>query len=384
MKTAIRRTVVLLTGIIVLGLIAIVGVPMAQAGPVQPVCKSTVTSDVILTGDLDCSGNSGTDVALTVGADDITINLNGHSIIGPDSVSGKCPAFFADTTNRTIGILVDGFDNTIILNGVVRDFERGIRVKDATGVEIKGIEAYNNAFSAARFRENVDVTLNNVNFHDNLNDAMGVNPGSHVTMMNSSVVDNCASGIFVFLASFDVKNSSFVGNFRAAINLWGSSGAIENNLIEGNNSDTTNSGSTDFGQITLVDPGAGGDTLIRCNDIRDSIDANAGAIQRGIGARISTGAGTGDVLITKNIFTNNPQGGIFIDENGSGSSTIEVHKNSFDSANLAVAFDAGATNWTIDASKNFVGTGGYGAPPASNTLTTDPDLKKPQHCRGGS
>ena len=218
----------------------------AQAA--TPSCGDTLTSNVTFKSDLDCSSLTGSAAApvaaLTVGADNVTINLNGHSITGPDSVIGICPAFFSSTTNRIIGILVDGFDHTNILNGAVNDFEFGIMVKNASDVSIRNIETDNNAFNGVNAGDADGVlpsavggvhnlVLNRVNIHDTHNDGMAVSQGSHATVMNGWIVDNCASGAFVWPKSLfgtvpadrgghaDFKNNQITGNFRSAINYWG-------------------------------------------------------------------------------------------------------------------------------------------------------------------
>ena len=178
------------------------------------------------------------------GSEKLNLTVNGHSITGPDSVIGICPAFFSSTTNRTIGILVDGFDHTNILNGAVNDFEFGIMVKNASDVSIRNIETDNNAFNGVNAGDADGVlpsavggvhnlVLNRVNIHDTHNDGMAVSQGSHATVMNGWIVDNCASGAFVWPKSLfgtvpadrgghaDFKNNQITGNFRSAINYWG-------------------------------------------------------------------------------------------------------------------------------------------------------------------
>lgn len=250
--------------------------------PPQPTCGDIVTSNVSLTGDLVCSGLTGTPgtpvFALKVGADNVTINLGGFSILGPASFgaigtnAGACPSSFGATTNRTIGILVDGFDGARILNGSVNSFEFGMMLKSAENVRISNVEAANNAFNALSVGDFdgqspsakggvLNLAVDRVYFHDNRNDAIGVSAGSQMSMSNSLVKDNCASGIFAAprsfggfpastpLANVEIKSSAFVDNFRSAVNFWGAEGSVENSLIKGNN--VTAGGGSDFGQISL-------------------------------------------------------------------------------------------------------------------------------------
>ena len=62
----------------VLGLLTLNG---AQAANTQPNCGDTITADTRLDGDLvDCPNNG-----IVIGADDITLDLNGHRIDGDGS-----------------------------------------------------------------------------------------------------------------------------------------------------------------------------------------------------------------------------------------------------------------------------------------------------------
>ncbi len=56
---------------------------VAQPVSAQVGCQEIVTADVTLTADLDCTGFTGT--ILTVGANGITIDGQGHRIIAPDA-----------------------------------------------------------------------------------------------------------------------------------------------------------------------------------------------------------------------------------------------------------------------------------------------------------
>ena len=70
-----------------------------------------------------------------------------------------------------------GWDDVTIKNGIITGFERGIRLKNGTGLVVKDIEAHSNDFSALRIRDNAEVKVDNVYFHDNFDDSMGVSTG---------------------------------------------------------------------------------------------------------------------------------------------------------------------------------------------------------------
>ncbi|MEV7006790.1 right-handed parallel beta-helix repeat-containing protein [Streptosporangium sp. NPDC051022] len=83
-----------------------------SAAPVQVRCGDVVISDVTLTADLVCPDNT----ALVVGADNLVIDLAGHTIRGPGSPGS--------------GIEIGGHHNTVVDNGTISGFTSGI---SATG-----------------------------------------------------------------------------------------------------------------------------------------------------------------------------------------------------------------------------------------------------------
>jgi hypothetical protein len=91
--------------------------PAAQAA--APKCGDTVTKDVTLTADLDCSAG-GTN-GLYVGRDGVTIDLNHHKIIGAGGSDGY------------EGIENDGYNDVTIENGTVQGFKDQILLNDVVG-----------------------------------------------------------------------------------------------------------------------------------------------------------------------------------------------------------------------------------------------------------
>ena len=72
-------------------------------------CGDSITRDITLKGDLDCSSAP---FAFEVFANDVTIDLNGFTLSG---------------TNTLVGISVSDFDRLTVKNGVVRGFSLAIR-----------------------------------------------------------------------------------------------------------------------------------------------------------------------------------------------------------------------------------------------------------------
>jgi parallel beta-helix repeat protein len=87
------------------------------AGAADDLCGTTVTQDLRLDHDLVCTG-----AGLVIGADDITVNLDGHTITG---------------SGTGVGIRVALRSRVTIKGGTVRNFETGIMVANSSQVIVK-------------------------------------------------------------------------------------------------------------------------------------------------------------------------------------------------------------------------------------------------------
>ena len=100
----------------VLGLLTLNG---AQAANTQPNCGDTITADTRLDGDLvDCPNNG-----IVIGADDITLDLNGHRIDGDSTPAAGCNP---RKEPCDIGVANDGHDGVTVKRGSLRDFGIGV------------------------------------------------------------------------------------------------------------------------------------------------------------------------------------------------------------------------------------------------------------------
>lgn len=114
----------------VLALVATL-VSAAPASAEELTCGQVITTSVVLTHDLrDCP-----DDGLVVGASNIVINLNGHTIDGdepPDYVGGN-------------GIVVPGpYHGVTIKNGTIRGFSWGIELNNTKGNKLKQLTVTEN------------------------------------------------------------------------------------------------------------------------------------------------------------------------------------------------------------------------------------------------
>src|SRR5215213_1855095 len=102
----------------VLGLSALAA-PPADARKAPLSCGDTITSDTTLHADLtNCQSNG-----IVIGADDVTLDLNGHTIDGDGTPDSTCDP---STGFCDLGVVVEGHSGVVVKNGLVRQFLAGL------------------------------------------------------------------------------------------------------------------------------------------------------------------------------------------------------------------------------------------------------------------
>ena len=102
--------------------------PSTQPLAISPSCGQVITQNVVLTSNLNCADSDG----LIVGASDIVVDLNGHTISGPDVDS--------DTkTSSKVGIMIPNMNNVVVHDGTIEGFQAGILMTGSQNVEVKGV-----------------------------------------------------------------------------------------------------------------------------------------------------------------------------------------------------------------------------------------------------
>ena len=105
------------------------GMLMTAAGPADAgviACGTTIVASVTLTQNVDCTADA-TDDAITIGAADVTVNLNGHQILGPGDSAG------------TEGIVDDGYSDVTVEYGAISNFSTDVDIEGASGSDLTGI-----------------------------------------------------------------------------------------------------------------------------------------------------------------------------------------------------------------------------------------------------
>jgi Right handed beta helix region len=139
-------------------------------------CGGVVTTSITLSGDVNCSG-SGTN-GINVGANSITINLNGHTLSG-------------DGTHY--GVYNSGFTGVVVQNGVISDFDYGI-VNFGNSSKGQSLRLDGNASAGIFSEANSDVFTGSY-FTSNF-DGILVYPGSGDQVTNNWFESNTSVGLY--------------------------------------------------------------------------------------------------------------------------------------------------------------------------------------------
>jgi parallel beta-helix repeat protein len=258
-----------------------------QASASHVGCGATIISDTKLDSDLtNCPGNG-----IVIGADNIELDLNGHTIDG-DGVLG-CEEFYAcdfgvDNTA--------GHDGVTIENGSIRDFATAVFVLDAGDNLLRRLSASHNILGGVLLiaAPGARVERSSISANGLTTDQAGliVFDSSDVRIEGNSVFDN--GDIGMFLQAVDdsrVEGNSVSGNPEAGVILDGN-----RNEVSGNRASKNGDG---------ISVGGDGNTIVT-NRVSDSF-----ACPDGCGAGIGSTGGTGN-LIARNFVARASRAGIWI------------------------------------------------------------------------
>ena len=100
--------------------LAVCGTNVWQARGAPVGCGAVLTANTTLQSDLDCSG-----AALVVGADNITVNLNGHTLRSRDGLG--------------VGVTIVGHRGVTIKDGVIDGFQEAILAQESSDLTLQGL-----------------------------------------------------------------------------------------------------------------------------------------------------------------------------------------------------------------------------------------------------
>ena len=167
-------------------------------------CGDTITTDTTLHKDLVNCPNDG----LLIGADDVTLDLNGHTIDGDGAIDKSCNPF---TDFCDFGVGFDGYDNVTVEHGKVRQFEAGVAGFDARHVRYLDLHASSNTFSDLFLAGALRSLIRNCSGNgttDAEGEGIGLFDSRHLRLLNSTFRRNAHAGI----KPIGTKDSVIKGN----------------------------------------------------------------------------------------------------------------------------------------------------------------------------
>ena len=201
--------------------VCLVGSPAVAAGSLharQLRCGATITTDTKLFSDLvNCPSNG-----LVIGADNVTLDLNGHTVDGDGMPLEPCPE--GDTCDVGVDNLA-GYDGLTIVGGTVRQFGVGVFVAGgAADNRLHRLAVADNTDFGIIAVESTDSEIAHTSMSDN-----GTSGLMLVDSRNALVAQNTVSGSHgfgIFLAGADdsrIQHNRLDGNDHGIAAFEGSS-----------------------------------------------------------------------------------------------------------------------------------------------------------------
>jgi parallel beta-helix repeat protein len=200
-----RRLVALgvLCAAFAVGAFLVPGSGQARANDVS--CGETITTSTTLDSDLVNCPNNG----VVIGADNITLDLNGHTVSGDGVPVESCP----EGASCDVGIDNSGGHTSVtIKDGAVRGFNVGVAILSASGNRIERLASANNTFFG-----------------------LIVDDSSETRIDHNSSVDDGISGLLMIDSNDNrIDHNSVAGTTGYALPIFGSShNRFEQNVLEG-------------------------------------------------------------------------------------------------------------------------------------------------------
>jgi len=189
----------------VIGLVALAG---AEAASKQPECGDTITTDTTLQRSLfNCPSNG-----IVIGADDVTLDLNYHTIDGDGTAVADC-----DTLKERcdVGVDIEGHDGVTVVNGSVREFEDGVVARTARHTRLLGISSSSNHIEAmvvVLSDRSVVRNSSGIGSTNDIGDGILVVLSDGVRIVHSSFRGNGSGGHGVGIDVFDSTHMVIAGN----------------------------------------------------------------------------------------------------------------------------------------------------------------------------
>ena len=216
-----------LRALAVIALLALSGVTAAagQSPPPGLACGDTITADTTLDRDLtNCPSNG-----IIIGADDITLDLNGHTISGDGKPVPRCPR----QQPCDMGVFNDRHADVTVRNGSLHGFAVGVLLGRVRGNRLEELSSSRNEFFGYVIADSSRSTIRDSSGNGNLDpegDGLGVFGSHDLRIVSNSFRRNAQLGMHIEDSSRNlVKGNAVVGNGDFGIML-----EADRNQVRGN------------------------------------------------------------------------------------------------------------------------------------------------------
>jgi nitrous oxidase accessory protein NosD len=229
---AVRTTLISLALILALAVAGLIGLSGGRALAQQVSCGDTITTDTTLDSDLiNCPTNG-----IVIGADNVTLDLNGHTIDGDGTVQSCGPRCHLEDS----GVSFLNHDGITVKDGSIRQFVDGLNATAARHIRLLGLATSRNRFfgitlaAAARVLVR-NCSANRTTARERHREGTGLlvttasgpglagrgGPSHHVRIVNSSFRHNAGDGIRSLETTDSViKGNLLSGNDLVAFNIY--------------------------------------------------------------------------------------------------------------------------------------------------------------------
>lgn len=203
------------TGLLAAGALLAALAPAARASrPVRVSCGATITADTKLANDLvDCPG-----IGIVIGADDVTLDLNGHTIDGDGIVDFE-------------GVQAIGHDEITVRGGAIRDFVEGVAVIDARDVRLRDLSVANSRHVGVFADTTAQLEVQRSSFVDTAFAAIFVTRSDDVEIERNLLSRNGAGISVVDTAKAVVTGNVVTQNGFAAIQIESDGAQVDRNRL---------------------------------------------------------------------------------------------------------------------------------------------------------
>jgi large repetitive protein len=195
-------------------------------------CGAVITTDTTLDSDLvDCPNNG-----IVIGADDITLDLNGHRIDGDGTPAEGCNP---RKEVCDVGVVNERHDGVNVKGGSTREFAVGVLVAAARDNRVRDISSSKNDFFGAVIADSTRSVVRGGSFSHNIppeGDGIGLFGSDHIKIEGNSIKDNRGPGIHVDGSNGNLIKGNLFSHSSPGVLIGGDRGSdrSDRNEVRGN------------------------------------------------------------------------------------------------------------------------------------------------------